>query len=975
MTERGEQLLVKFLHDPVDKCFDVKGHERRAQKYAEKLGISLDKDIYRGADILASILERLLLPNYENLHYPFKEIIHPFSAYKIKIPEGLNVAQMQAAVKQAFSVANNLPDNYHKFLFLYFLLENLLVKKIQDLELKKIIPLLPADTRIPDHSIWEHLKITCAVNAYKDRDKIYQNNSLLVFTLGPVQSFIKQARKVQDFYAGSYLLSYLTFKAMEVVINKYSPANIIYPDLKGQPFALEWLLRKDINMETTFEIDTNLCSDLIVPTIPNRFVAIIPESDSDEIKRLGAELIKSVKQELAGIMSFIKSYLENRKFELKSWSLWEDQITKYFNAYWAALPWNLGARDITLDDLKGWIPERILNKYRKRIDFVAKSEDYAVKYSDMFKTNVSLQVGLIYDLLYGLLERALGMRKSIRDFEQICEQGPKCHVCGERNRLLERDANGTVYEYEYDCVDGVWQFKNKREIHYNDEGYKNGEVLIYKHLQKRESLCAVCFIKRILHEYLYEKYRKIYCERFRDLRYPSTAEVAIADWKYSILQLPDGDKVKNNYLQINRLIISMIKEIRKCNASIVTEPLPLVQKTLGERYDLEGWLIMEEYYKEFCEAWKPCERKISANTIKNCWNLLQEIKKNHYVDIFPYYAVIAMDGDEMGKWIQGEKLPDVEQLYVEELWKGFSDDFKNGLKKCYAFCGKRPISPAVHASISTALKNFSLGLAIPIVEHQYLGKVVYAGGDDVLAFLNLRDLLPIIRTLRAAYSGCVKVENDKITVDWTNKSGFVLKDGRYLLTMGPTATASMGIVIAHYKTPLRRVLDMVFELEKKAKSAGRDRFSVGIIKHSGSVEVSTLPWLFNNWSNTFDVVEILSEIVGLFSEAEGVVLSPKFISDLEKEFQWLKRIKLKDKLEQMVEIEIKRLVRRHIKINDKLDDNDAKGALIRSVIEKLLVLLKASEHDFENFINVLRIARFLSRRYLKRTRHAVKSAI
>ncbi len=33
------------------------------------------------------------------------------------------------------------------------------------------------------------------------------NNHLFLFTLGPVQSFIAQARKTQDLYAGSETLS------------------------------------------------------------------------------------------------------------------------------------------------------------------------------------------------------------------------------------------------------------------------------------------------------------------------------------------------------------------------------------------------------------------------------------------------------------------------------------------------------------------------------------------------------------------------------------------------------------------------------------------------------------------------------------------------------------------------------------------------------------------------------------------------
>jgi CRISPR-associated protein Cmr2 len=38
-------------------------------------------------------------------------------------------------------------------------------------------------------------------------------------------------------------------------------------------------------------------------------------------------------------------------------------------------------------------------------------------------------------------------------------------------------------------------------------------------------------------------------------------------------------------------------------------------------------------------------------------------------------------------------------------------------------------------------------------------KIVYAGGDDVLAFINLKILFEVIRKLRAAFSGHIKVED------------------------------------------------------------------------------------------------------------------------------------------------------------------------------------------------------------------------
>ncbi|MEM1725336.1 MAG: type III-B CRISPR-associated protein Cas10/Cmr2, partial [Thermoplasmata archaeon] len=235
--------LKVFLHDPIDKCFDIKGHIQRAKNYAEKLGISGIEDA-KGSDHIASCMERSMLPK-NKVFQSFSQIRHPFCKEFLEVEnyddnsKEENVFSPIANIYQEISkpISNKIGnlissfDDKKKFFYLW---RNLQDKIFQDLKTKpwiKYLPLLPADTRVPDHSIWEHIKIASAINAYWDKENevLYQNNSLFLFTMGPVQSFIAQARKTQDFYMGSFILSFLTFKAMEVIIDKYGPTNIIYP--------------------------------------------------------------------------------------------------------------------------------------------------------------------------------------------------------------------------------------------------------------------------------------------------------------------------------------------------------------------------------------------------------------------------------------------------------------------------------------------------------------------------------------------------------------------------------------------------------------------------------------------------------------------------------------------------------------------------------------------------------------------------
>ena len=211
--------LKEILHDPIDKPFDIRGHKRRAEEYAQALGVTWE-DI-KGSDWISSCMERSLIP--EGIVQDFDEIRHPFSESRIEN----NFLRFK---KEVFDVVNQitkrmgdvlLQEEYdRKFLYIWRNYQENLIEGSNGREWKKYIPLFPADTRIPDHSIWEHSKITSAVNAlWDDENKsLLQNNSLFLLSIGPVQTFISQTRKTQDLFMSSFLLSYLTFVAMEKII-------------------------------------------------------------------------------------------------------------------------------------------------------------------------------------------------------------------------------------------------------------------------------------------------------------------------------------------------------------------------------------------------------------------------------------------------------------------------------------------------------------------------------------------------------------------------------------------------------------------------------------------------------------------------------------------------------------------------------------------------------------------------------------
>jgi CRISPR-associated protein Cmr2 len=224
-----------------------------------------------------------------------------------------------------------------------------------------------------------------------------------------------------------------------------------------------------------------------------------------------------------------------------------------------------------------------------------------------------------------------------------------------------------------------------------------------------------------------------------------------------------------------------------------------------------------------------------------------------------YYALILMDGDNMGAWLAGNE--EKYQLKYQESWHSniqANIDQKYQEKLNPYLRSMRHASPARHMAISDALNGFSLDLARYVVEDLYKGKLLYAGGDDVMAMVAVDDLLPMMLLLRLVYSGIFPVNGESLTV-WKQlfqqseaklrmANGYVMQADKLYRVMGDKATASCGAVIAHHTAPLGQVLKALRNAEKRAKSSGRNAFAIDLLKRSGGAVKLTCPW-FNNPDN------------------------------------------------------------------------------------------------------------------------------
>lgn len=160
-----------------------------------------------------------------------------------------------------------------------------------------------------------------------------------------------------------------------------------------------------------------------------------------------------------------------------------------------------------------------------------------------------------------------------------------------------------------------------------------------------------------------------------------------------------------------------------------------------------------------------------------------------------YYAVLMMDGDDMGKWLSGERKP---------AWAAGLDDI------------------SYHQELSRRMNVFAEDTVAQLVS-QYKGHLVYSGGDDVLAFFPVAEALPFAQALRDSFSDEAK-------------------------GLGREFTASTGLVIAHEKEPLHLVINKTREMEKRAKGywycgqASKDALGLCVMSHNGEMREVILPW-------------------------------------------------------------------------------------------------------------------------------------
>jgi CRISPR-associated protein Cmr2 len=162
----------------------------------------------------------------------------------------------------------------------------------------------------------------------------------LHFTLGPVQGFVAQARRTRDFWAGSFILSYLAGHAMLAILE--ARGELVLPAVKDEKGQINDPLLSAIQQRTK---GIPVSGGPEIATLPNRFQAEVPDDFDPSV------CVEAVKRAWTGLAEKVwQAYLQPvAHLGRGTREIWERQIYGFWEMAWVT-----GDDPALLDRRKNW---------------------------------------------------------------------------------------------------------------------------------------------------------------------------------------------------------------------------------------------------------------------------------------------------------------------------------------------------------------------------------------------------------------------------------------------------------------------------------------------------------------------------------------------------------------------------------------------------------------------------------------------
>lgn len=781
--------LAGLLHDPPSKALDVANHEQRSAAAYARAGFAEEEiqKFHQESDWTAAAADRFPFPDHRSsqlrcsfdgrantFRHPLSGSSHLRFTQKVTTEDAAEVeASLQTAFDE-FPADWSAAETARARFFAHWRLWERHCAETGN-RASGNLAWLPADTRLPDHSIWDHMQIVSALSGCADSHHKGSGfaPAFLKLQIGPVQDFIAAARTTRDLWSGSYLLSWIIAHGLKTVSALAGPDAVIFPNLRNQPL-FDYLWKEEMwdhvqlpGMGSAWEHSLKPDdASLLTPNLPNVFFAVVPASRARSIAKAVEEAIRNEWQNIGDAVSHhLQRFFETspHQTELQAEFPLEERLQridrqrqKQLSIDWQCLPWPESQPE--LKELAAHLPPApsgtpdVVQLHQKVVTAVTETIPHSHRrkafYTDDSKTVLN-NLGSAWSLLYALNAWALDAVRQVRHF-------PAAQA-------------------------GGWQrgtFQNKDALNGREEAVAGGR-------KWRDACAAEPSMARL----------------FRHEDWLGASTLIKRLWPVVYLQQSHGLRLP---------------------------PMPCTQHLAGHRQKADT----------FDKEDDPHDNTASSSGA--------------------YYAVLAFDGDQIGRWVAGTA--DNFPTWGSQLADYTDPSGQRAGARAYfeehlpdLLNQQRPVTPSYHLQLSKALSNFA-NFAVRRVVECHHGKLIYAGGDDVLAMLPADTAVACAADLRRAFRG-EAVPAAGLRQPKGADAGFLMIDNpaagepeSTLLMPGPAMEVSAGIAIAHFKAPLQDTVRAAHAAEKRAKRSpaeggeGRAAIAITLLKRSGEEIHWGGPW-------------------------------------------------------------------------------------------------------------------------------------
>lgn len=726
--------------------------------------------------------------------------------------------------------------------------------------------LMPAVPILPDASVWSQASLTAAL-AGALTDPNSSPPHLATFSFSPVQELIKASRKMRDFWAGSWVLHYLSAKICWRLAQRYGPDSLIYPSLFQQPLIDHWLGQTWAEFRPW--IPQPSASVLLTAGFPNVIVTLLPAKDVKSAMQTARQTLLA---EWSRIGQLVFAELKRRHWmpdlgeNSATWSGW---LGSQWQTYWTALP--IGVNPLTNQaiaasdaaQLQAWLdPMNRLCQLQdtpdqRRALFLPEELEFmrAVYEKD---PSMGVNVGSWWSYLFDQLRYAAGTVKNSRVWQVPTAFLPRSTVSG----------IGSV----------VYPNPDQRHTTEGDTGkYWERQVGLFDGI---EELNATETLKRGLHQVLPQLLGVLGTRgrgegemggrgegrRFERQLYPDLSS-GVAGWLRTHPQAIEYFRWATT--EISQAFAWTTQSPVPGDFPPATQPwgIPWIEQNypdlLNSRLLNAGWLI-DEFTPTNPNPSQPFTREAQKQVRQaECQRVGLKIAEYFTPGNNPsdWYVLAAGDGDGMSRWLNGERLKAYQEYMPvlpdpPEAADGDSQGIYQGFNRLKSL--NKRMGPATHNALSRALLDFSNRLVPYLTEQRYAGRLIYSGGDDVLAYTNLWEWDQWLWDIRQCFRGA-----DDPRGEFSSQGDYWRYRGesdtysrlpqRPLFTMGGEASLSFGVVIAHHSVPLAIALENLWSAEAGAKQYDyqgheKDAVQVRVLFGSGNILTATSRFaVFHQW--------------------------------------------------------------------------------------------------------------------------------